>query len=271
MTGEVKRYYWLKLKEDFFTSKEIKQLRKLAGGDTFTIIYLKMLLRSIAEDGKLYFEGIEENFPAEVALDIDEEVENVKMTIAFLMAKGILVQCNEAEWEVLTAKELTGSECESARRVRMLRQRKKTLALQCDGQALQSNSDVTECNTEIDIEKDKRDKSKSKRKTFIPPTLDEVKEYADSIGFKLDAQYFFDYYEAADWKRSDGKPVVSWKQTMLTWKRKDEEKHPEKYQPVEEKKEEPFDWRKLPYHELERLQDLQSQKDREMERLGLLK
>ena len=30
-----KRYYWLKLSEDFFRQKEIKKLRRIAGGDTY--------------------------------------------------------------------------------------------------------------------------------------------------------------------------------------------------------------------------------------------
>lgn len=171
--SEVKRYYWLKLKEDFFTSKEIKQLRKLAGGDTFTIIYLKMLLRSLDEDGKLYFEGIEDNFPAEVALDIDEDVENVKVTIAFLMAKGILVQCNEAEWEVITAKEMTGSEGESARRMRRMRQakslisdNKRLIASHCDAAVTRSDADVMRSDTEK--EKDIRDREKNNMSIFSP-------------------------------------------------------------------------------------------------------
>ena len=42
-----KRYYWLKLMDDFFDSKRIKKLRKMAGGDTYTIIYLKMQLLSL--------------------------------------------------------------------------------------------------------------------------------------------------------------------------------------------------------------------------------
>ena len=46
-----KRYYWLKLKDDFFTSKEIKKLRRVAGGDTYTIIYQIMLLLAIKSDG----------------------------------------------------------------------------------------------------------------------------------------------------------------------------------------------------------------------------
>ena len=41
--AEPKRYFWLKLHKDFFKRKEIKRLRKIAGGDTYTIIYLEML------------------------------------------------------------------------------------------------------------------------------------------------------------------------------------------------------------------------------------
>lgn len=214
-----KRYYWLKLKEDFFTQKEIKQLRRMAGGDTFTIIYLKMLLRSLEDGGRLYYEGIEQDFVSELALDLDEEVENVKLTVAYLMSKKILIQGNEDEYELLTAGEMTGSEGYSAERMRRLRSRKLL--------ASQSDTYVTASDEEIDIEIEKREKSKSKkhtRKSFTPPTVDEIKAYADSIGYNLDAQFFFDYYNTAGWKRSDGKPVLNWKQTMQSWKKRDEGK-----------------------------------------------
>ena len=57
-----KRYYWLKLKDDFFSSKRIKKLRNMAGGDTYTIIYLKMQLLAMKTDGVLTWTGLEENF-----------------------------------------------------------------------------------------------------------------------------------------------------------------------------------------------------------------
>lgn len=57
-----KRYYWLKLPDGFFRQKAIKKLRKIAGGDTYTIIYLKMLLVAMKQDGRLYFEGVEATF-----------------------------------------------------------------------------------------------------------------------------------------------------------------------------------------------------------------
>ena len=54
-----KRYYWIKLKEEFFTDKRIKRLRRISGGDTYTIIYLKLLLLSLKDEGKLYLDGVE--------------------------------------------------------------------------------------------------------------------------------------------------------------------------------------------------------------------
>ncbi len=58
----IKKFYWLKLHKDFFKSKEMKKLRRVAGGDTYTIIYLKLQLLSLENDGHLYFDGIDDSF-----------------------------------------------------------------------------------------------------------------------------------------------------------------------------------------------------------------
>ena len=65
------KYYWLKLKDDFFSSKRIKKLRKLAGGDTFLIIYLKMQLIAMKNDGIIRYTGLEKTFAEELALELD--------------------------------------------------------------------------------------------------------------------------------------------------------------------------------------------------------
>lgn len=82
-----KRYYWLQLKEDFFNQKEIKLLRRIDGGDTYTIIYLKMLLLSLRDEGKLYFEAIGDNLIQELSLDFNEKIEDVRATINFFRTK----------------------------------------------------------------------------------------------------------------------------------------------------------------------------------------
>lgn len=154
--AEPKRYFWLKLHKDFFQRKEIKRLRKIAGGDTYTIIYLKMLLRSIMSEGKLYFDGLEEDFAAEVALDLDESEENVQITITYLLNSGLLEMRSDDEYYLPDTKNSTG--CETAVAARVRRHREKQKALQC-------NTDVTQvkhlCNGEIEIEKE-LDKEKEK-------------------------------------------------------------------------------------------------------------
>lgn len=147
--AEPKRYFWLKLHKDFFQRKEIKRLRKIAGGDTYTIIYLKMLLRSIMNEGKLYFDGLEENFSSELALDLDESEENVQITVTYLLNSGLLEMRSEDEYYLPDTKNSTG--CETAVAARVRRHRDKKKALQC-------NADVTQvkhfCNGEIEIEKE---------------------------------------------------------------------------------------------------------------------
>ena len=129
-----KRYYWLRLKKDFFSSVPMKKLRKIAGGDTYTIIYLKLQLLSITTEGELYYEGIEKSLAEEMALVLDEDAENVAITINFLLSTGLMEQRNDNTFFLVEVPELIGSESDSAERVRRYREK---LALQC-------NTDVTQ-------------------------------------------------------------------------------------------------------------------------------
>lgn len=72
-------------------------LRRIAGGDTYTIIYLKIMLMSLKDEGKILYEGICSNFAEEIALEIDEEVENVQITINYLMSKNLMTAISEDE------------------------------------------------------------------------------------------------------------------------------------------------------------------------------
>lgn len=147
--AEQKRYYWLKLDKDFFRSKRIKKLRRLAGGDTFTIIYLKMQLLSLTTNGCLEYTGLENSFEEELSLDIDEDVENIKITVSYLLKCGLLIENDNCEYSMPFVQTSIGSETAAAERVRRHRNNQK---------ALQCNTDVTQVkqngNVEIEIEKE---------------------------------------------------------------------------------------------------------------------
>ena len=163
-----KRFYWLKLSEDFFKSRDIKKLRKIAGGDTYTIIYLKLLLLSLTDNGYLYYEGVEPTFAEEMALAIDEDEENVEVTLNYLEQRGLLERKTLDEYILTECAEMTGSETSAARRMRKTREKKalnektecNNVTLECKNET-NCYTDVTNCYTEIEIDIDKeKDKEK---------------------------------------------------------------------------------------------------------------
>lgn len=61
------------------------------------------------------------------------------------------------------------------------------------------------------------EKSTKKLKRFIPPTLEEIRSYCRERKNNVDPQRFFDYFDTSGWIDSEGKPVRSWKQKIITW------------------------------------------------------
>lgn len=157
-----KRYWWLKLQEDFFRQIEIKKLRKIAGGDTYTVIYLKMMLLSLKSEGRIAYDCSESEFVENLALDIDEDEENVAVTVAFLQKHGLLIGSKENESDITLprAAEAIGSETAAASRMRDMRNRKKadeSVTLLHDGYDVVTPAlrrDRVRVREEIEIEKE---------------------------------------------------------------------------------------------------------------------
>lgn len=180
-----KRYFWLKLQNNFFEQKEIKLLRKIAGGDTYTVIYLKMLLASLKDDGKLYFESIGDDFAEELALQLDEEKNNVEVTLNYLQRKGLLEAVNPDEFFLNRVPEMVGSESYSAERMRNLRKRQElqsaNILEQSDAQALQSDALPSQSNmlSQSDAQASHSDSNVTKRREEIEKS--QSREYSENI------------------------------------------------------------------------------------------
>lgn len=161
-----KKYYWLKLKTDFFNQREVKKLRKIAGGDTYTIIYLKLQLLSAKTDGVIKFEGTEKNLTEQLELELDEDFDNIQVTLSFLQANGLIEQINDNDFLMPKVCDSIGKEGTSAERVRKHRENK----------ALQCNKLETKCNTEKEKEKEKEKREELKKEKEI--IIDENQELA---------------------------------------------------------------------------------------------
>ena len=78
------------------------------------------------------------------------------------------------------------------------------------------STNVYENHQEKEKDKDK-DKKEKKSVRFAPPTLSEISEYCLSRGNNVDPKRFCDYFTASNWVDSEGKPVKNWKQKVITW------------------------------------------------------
>lgn len=213
--AEGKRYFWLKLYDDFFGSMRIKKLRKMAGGDTFVIIYLKMQLKAMKHDGIIQFRGVEQDIVDELALDLDEEPDNVRLTLAYLLSCGLAESNQNLDLFLPYSVECVGSETASTQRSREWRAKQKALQCNTNATSLQQR-----CNVEIEKKRDRdREEIEKKRATrFTPPSLQEVTSYCAERGNHVDAQRFVDYYTSNGWKVGKNQ-MKDWKAAVRTWER----------------------------------------------------
>ena len=69
------------------------------------------------------------------------------------------------------------------------------------------------------------DKAPKRSKNFVKPLVADITEYAASIGFPLDAQKFYDYYESKGWMIGKNK-MKNWQASVRTWFRSFKDNNP---------------------------------------------
>lgn len=174
-----KTYFWLKIQEEFYRQKEIKILRQMEKGSVYIIIYQKMLVYSLKNGNKLFYDHLKDSFEEEIALILDEEVEDVKTTVAFLKRAGLLDCVSDDEYVLTQVEELTGSENESTKRVKKHRENKKKAQEEkiddekCDKENVEENADE-KINHDKKIE-EKFDKKKRDDKSVTQVSVDKKK------------------------------------------------------------------------------------------------
>ena len=161
----------------------MKLMRKLPGGEEITIIYLKIMLVSLADEGKLYFEGLADDLAEELALLIDEDPEAIRMALLFLSQKNLLTTSDNFQYKLEQVPEMIGSETASTRRARKHRETRK--ALQCNTDATKRNGEI---DIDIDIEIDKDIEIDNNNKTISPSLAENLKTSGIRINEKQHQQ-----------------------------------------------------------------------------------
>ncbi|WP_288532309.1 DnaD domain protein [uncultured Streptococcus sp.] len=172
--SKTKIYFWLRLDNNFFKNLAIKQLRRMSGGDTYVLIYQKMMLQSLENQGFIYFEGVLDSLAEEIAMALDENVEDVQVTIAYFQSKGLLQIGEENEIFLEQVPMLLDQETNWNRYKRQ--QNKKLEKFQPLSNHLPTDIDI-----EIDI-KNSKSKNKNQNKNAAADFSEIYSYYQQEIG-----------------------------------------------------------------------------------------
>nr|DAW38780.1 MAG TPA: DnaD like replication protein [Caudoviricetes sp.] len=225
-----KKYYYLRLKDNFFDSDELKILESMKDGYLYSNILLKLYLRSLKNDGKLV---VNDRIPynAEMLASVTgHQVGTIKQALSMFKELGLIEILENGAIYMLDIQNFIGKGSTEADRQRLYdrriseerKQKKLTQSRNLEGILEKSTPEIEiELEKDIKIEKEIHSSAKStttKRKRFEKPTLSEIKAYCIERNNNVDAQHFFDYYESNGWKVGKNS-MKNWQAAVRTWEK----------------------------------------------------
>ena len=240
---EDKRFYWLKLKRDFFKRHDIQIVENMPNGKDYILFYLKMLVESVDHEGKLRFSDTIPYNEDMIATITNTNVDTVRMAMKIFTELGMIEVIDDGTIFMSEVQKMIGSasNTDGAKRQARFRERKKAEAIAIsDASVTKSNADVTELVTNdnesksksksksIDIDKEnvKEKNEPSPRARFVAPTHDEILDYMTSYSYEkglsvdpvVEAEKYFNYYTNNDWRIGKGRSKMKdWRLAACNW------------------------------------------------------
>lgn len=230
------KYYWLKLKRDFFKRHDIQIIEDIQpNGKEYVLFYLKLMVESIDHEGELRFSDTIPYNASMLATITRTNPDIVRSALKVLAEFGMIDVLDDQTIYMTAVENLIGSAANNdhAKRQQRYRERQKQLLIeQKNGSVTKSDASVTVCDRKsdesksksIDIEIEEKNKKKSH---FVPPTLTEVQAYIFEKGYSMKAEEFVDFYQSKDWMVGRNK-MKDWQASVRNWERREKEKKPKK-------------------------------------------
>jgi predicted phage replisome organizer len=223
-----KKYYWLKLKDDFFERDEIKIIESQQNGKDYINFYLKLLLKSVKSDGILKFRDSIPYNPEMLATITNCNIDTVQVAIKMFVELGLMEKWDDGTLFMLETQSMIGSETDSAERKRRQREREKNKSVTLSHKGHSKSQQVTKSHTEIEIDKeielDKEIEGEIEH-TNSSPTLKEIKEFVITQSLAhINPEKFYYHYTTNNWRLANGHKITNWKSLLRKWNAEDAQK-----------------------------------------------
>lgn len=175
-----KKYYWLKLKKDFFKRHDIQIIENMPNGKDYVLFYLKLLVESVDHNGGLRFNETIPYNEQMLATITNTNIDTVSKAMELFRSLGMVEILDDQTIYMNEVSKMLGAETYWAEKKREQRQKAKLNLSEtpqighCPSgvQTVQAMSKV-EIEKEIDIELDKDiEKEKDKKKKKKPANAD---------------------------------------------------------------------------------------------------
>ena len=121
MAADNKRYYYLKLKENFFDSEEMIILQSMQDGYIYSDILMKLYLRSLKNNGKLMFKDVIPYTPEILATTVRHQVGTVEKALKIFKQLGLVEVLDNGAIYMMDIQNFIGESSTEADRIRLYR------------------------------------------------------------------------------------------------------------------------------------------------------
>lgn len=147
-----KKFYWLKLKRDFFKRHDIRIIEEMPNGKDYILFYLKLLVESIDHEGELRFSETIPYNEQMLAVVTNTNLDIVRSAMNIFIELGMIDKFDDSTIFMREVQAMIGSESLAANKKREYRARQKELKEgQCPDNVPEMSS---KCPTEKEKEKD---------------------------------------------------------------------------------------------------------------------
>ena len=219
---------WIKLSTDLFDNRKIKMIEGMPDGDSLVVIWLKLLILAgnTNDGGYVYFTKDIPYTDQMLSMQFNRPLATIQLALRTFEQFGMIEIVDDviyvSNWEKYQNTEAL-DHIREQNRIRKQRQRERE-KIECHAENRDKGVTVTECHeTDIDKEGDKEKKENIERRGAKPPALDEIKAYCFEKSINIDAEAFFDHYQANGWRQSNGNKIKDWKAAVRNWSRREGE------------------------------------------------
>ncbi len=172
-----KRYFWLKLHQDFFNRDEIRIIESQPNGKDYIIFYLKLMLKSINDNGKLLFKDTIPYTPEMLSSITQTSIDTVRVAIDAFAKLGLITLLDDGALFMQEVQKLVGSETADAERMRLKRAAEKAQAKLPVKNNVRTAGE--HCSKNVTLENKSREIKSKDNTPYSPPTPETVTEKAD--------------------------------------------------------------------------------------------